>query len=276
MTVAFVLSGGASLGAAHAGMLHALYERDIRADLLVGASAGAINAAFLASRPQSVDGAHELGRIWRSIGRGDVFPASPLTACLGVLGARDHAVPSGRLRRLIGCHLEIQRLQDGRVPLHVVAADAATGDEVLLSEGPAIEAVLASAAIPGVFPAVRWGDRCLVDGGIVNNTPISHAIELGADQVIVLPAFGARRHTEGRRGAVAAGTAALARLVSRRFEEDLVRYAGDAELIVLPAPSTQILPTDFDHADELISEGLYASRLRLRRHTRPVRLKRAA
>ena len=62
----------------------------------------------------------------------------------------------------------------------------------------------------------------------------------------------------------------------RRFEEDLVRYADAAELIVLQAPSTQILPTDFDHADELISESLYASRLRLRRSTRPVRLKRAA
>jgi NTE family protein len=276
MTVAFVLSGGASLGAAHAGMLHALYERDIRAELLVGASAGGINAAFLASRPQSVDAAHELGRMWCSIGRGDVFPASPLTACLGVLGVRDHAVPSAPLRRLIGRHLEIQRLQDGGVPLHLVAADAATGEEVLLSEGPAVEAVLASAAIPGVFPAVRWGDRCLVDGGIVNNTPISHAIELGADQVFVLPAFGARRHTEGRRGALAVGTAALARLVSRRFEEDLVRYADAAELIVLPAPSTEIPPTDFDHAEELISESLYASRLRLRRRTRPVRLKRAA
>jgi NTE family protein len=172
--------------------------------------------------------------------------------------------------------LEIQGLQDGRVPLHVVAADAATGDEVLLSEGSAIEAVLASAAIPGVFPAVRWGDRRLVDGGIVNNTPISHAIELGADQVVVLPAFGARRHTEARRGALAAGTAALARLVSRRFEEDLVRYTDAAELIVLPAPSTEILPTDFDHADELITESLYASRLRLRDRAPSARLKRAA
>ena len=114
MTVAFVLSGGASLGAAQAGMLHALYEREIRADLLVGASAGAINAAFLASRPQSVDTAHQLQVIWRGIGRADVFPASPLTAWLGVLGMRDHTVPSGALRSLIGRHLEIERLQDGR------------------------------------------------------------------------------------------------------------------------------------------------------------------
>ena len=158
-------------------------------------------------------------------------------------------------------------------------------DERGLSDG---EAAAVLAAVQVVAAALRigggrWSDRIgsrlrplrIVGIGSAVTLALATAA-LSAPLVVVLPAFGARRHTEGRRGAVAAGTAALARLVSRRFEEDLVRYADAAELIVLPAPSTEILPTDFDHADELISESLYASRLRLRRRTRPVRLKRAA
>jgi NTE family protein len=265
MPVAFVLSGGASLGAAQVGMLRALYERGICPDLVVGTSVGAINAAFAASRPATVQAADELRSIWCRIGRGDVFPANPIAAFLALTGARDHAVSPGALRRTIRRHLDLERLEDAAVPLHVVAADADTGEEALLSSGSALDAVLASAAIPGVFPAVRWGRRSLVDGGVVNNTPISHAVELGANRVYVLSAFTARTLRGGGRGALGVGTAALARVIGRRFEEDLVRYAGDAELIVLPPPVAQILPTDFGHADELIDDALSASRLRLRR-----------
>jgi NTE family protein len=269
MPVAFVLSGGASLGAAHAGMLRALYEREIRPDLLVGTSAGAVNAAFVAAHPPTVATACELARVWRGLGRGDVFPANPLTACLGLLGVRDHAVPPGALRRTIRRHLAFERIEHAPTPLHVVATDARSGEEVLLSEGPALEAIMASAAIPGVFPPVRWGSRLLVDGGVVNNTPISHAIALGADRVVVLPAFGTGRRTQGRRGALGAGTAALARVIGRRMEDDLVRYADAAELIVLPPAAADVLPTDFGHADELIADALAGARLRLRRTAAP-------
>src|SRR3954466_9855118 len=86
MTTAFVLTGGASLGATQAGMLQALYERDIQPDLFVGTSAGALNAAFAASRPTTADAAIELQRIWLGLTRSQVFPASPLTAALGALG----------------------------------------------------------------------------------------------------------------------------------------------------------------------------------------------
>ena len=164
MRIAFVLSGGASLGASQAGMLQALYEHGIRPDLLVGTSAGAINAAFIASRPPTPNTAGDLQRLWRGIGRADVFPANPVTAGLGMLGLRDYSVSSGSLRRLVLRHLELDRLEDAPVELHVVAADALSGEEVLLSSGPAIDAVLASAAIPGVFPAVQWQAQRLVDG----------------------------------------------------------------------------------------------------------------
>src|SRR5215218_3658029 len=103
---AFVLSGGASLGAIQVGMLRALYERDTRPDFIVATSAGAINGAFIAARPQTVDTADDLAGIWAGVSRGQVFPLNPLSELLGFLGSRDHLVPDSGLRRLVRGHLE--------------------------------------------------------------------------------------------------------------------------------------------------------------------------
>src|SRR5437773_1665408 len=97
---AFVLSGGASLGAMQVGMLRALYERGITSDLLVGTSAGALNAAFVASRPQTVATAEELAGVWRAVHRDDVFPIDARTLTGGLSNHRDHLVSDRGLRRL--------------------------------------------------------------------------------------------------------------------------------------------------------------------------------
>src|SRR3954451_21704110 len=115
MTTAFVLSGGANLGATQAGMLQALYERDIRPDLFVGTSAGALNAAFAAGRPSTVDTSIELQRIRLGLTRSQISPTSPLTAALGTLGVRDHSFPSSGLRPVIERHCDYARLEDGRL-----------------------------------------------------------------------------------------------------------------------------------------------------------------
>ena len=274
---AFVFSGGASLGACQAGMLEALFERCERPDLLVGTSVGAINAAFVASRPPSVQTARELQQVWRGLRRGHVFPANPVTASLGLLGLRDHSVSAASLRRVLMRHLGVDRLEQADVPLHVVATDVMSGEEMLLSTGPALDAILASAAIPGVFPPVPWGPQFLMDGAIVNNTPISQAVALGADRIIVLPALSAASLRRPPRGVLAAGVAAVSRALTYRLVEDLARYRHDVELVVLPAPEVDgIMPTDFGHAEELVSEGLRRGREVLHRNRRVVPLRQAA
>src|SRR5260370_12676245 len=87
---AFVLAGGAALGAMQAGMIHALYERGITPDLLIGASAGALNAAFLASPPATAATAHQLAALWRPLPRSDILPLRPATLLSGLAGRRDH------------------------------------------------------------------------------------------------------------------------------------------------------------------------------------------
>src|SRR4051812_29041171 len=170
---AFVLSGGASLGAMQVGMLRALYERGITPDLLVGTSAGALNAAFVASRPQTVATAEELARVWRGLHRDDVFPLDARTLIGGMTNHRDHLVSDRGLRRLVDRHLQIELLEHAAVPLHLIAFDVLSGEEVRLSAGPAMDAVLAAAAIPRGLPTLPAGERLLVAGGGGGTTPAS-------------------------------------------------------------------------------------------------------
>jgi NTE family protein len=270
--VAFVLSGGASLGAIQVGMLHALYERGIAPDLIVGSSVGALNGAFIASRPQRVETAEELAAIWRGLGRGDVFPLNPVTGLLGFAGARNHLVPQGALRRLVARHLQREALEEMPIPLHVVATDLFSGLEVRLSRGPALDAVLASAAIPGVLPAVEWEDTELIDGGVANNTPIRHALKLGAQRVYVLPTGQPCALEAPPRGALAMLVHATSLLLQGQLAADVAAFSRKAELIVLPPPCPlDVQPMDFGHADELIERALAESHEFLERHeTGPV------
>jgi NTE family protein len=259
---AFVLSGGASLGALQVGMLRALYERGVSADLLVGTSVGALNAAFIASRPQTPETARQLARAWRGIERADAFPVSLRTMVGGFAGHRNHLVPDHGLRRIVERHVELEDLADARVPLSLVAFDVSAAEEAVLCDGPAVDAIVAACSIPGIFPPVAIGEKLLVDGGVVNNTPIRHAVELGAERVYVLPTQEPRYvQPAPPRTALDAAIHAIGLLLGSRLEADISRYQGDVELIVLPAANTQhVQPTDFENSGRLAAEAHAASR----------------
>ncbi len=262
MTRAFVLSGGSSLGAIQVGMLHALFERDIEPDLIVGTSVGAINGAFIASRPPTIETAIALADVWSGLRRSIVFPASPLTGFAGFIGHSDHLVPNTKLRRVITRHLDADRLEDMPVALHVIVTDVLSGRELRLSRGPAVDAVMASAAIPGVFTPVRFAGRQLIDGGVSDNTPLSHAVALGADEIYVLPTGYACALTEHPRGALAMLLHAMSVMIAQRLYVEIALYRADARIIVLPPPCPQnIQPIDFSHAGELIARALDDSRV---------------
>lgn len=256
---AFVLTGGASLGSVQVGMLRALVERGIRPDLLIGASAGAINAAWLAAdRFGDLNG---LADTWRRTKRTDVFPARPLLGLAGFMGRRSHLVPASGLRAIVTRELPYERIEDAAIPLHIMATDLLAGREVLLSRGDVVESVVASASIPAVFPPVELDGRLLVDGGVGNNAPISHAVALGADEVWVLPAGFPCALRERPRSALAVALQALTLLVQQRLVVDAVRYQSLCQLRVIPPICPLgVNPADFSKANQLMDTAYQLTR----------------
>lgn len=182
---AFVFAGGGSFGAIHVGMLHALARRGIAADMVVGSSVGALNGAYYAGNP-TIEGIQQLEAIWRGLRRSEVFPLSWRTI-MGFLYRRDFLIPSDGLRQLVDQHLTYRNLEDAKVPVHIVATDILSGGTVVLSEGSAAQAIIASAAIPAAFAPVHFNDLYLADGAVSSNTPVTVAVARGARRLIVLP-----------------------------------------------------------------------------------------
>jgi NTE family protein len=262
--VAFVLSGGGSLGAIQVGMLLALMEEGIKPDLLVGTSAGAVNAAWVAGLPHC-DGVNELARIWCGLRRQDIFPLSPWAGARGLFGRTNHVVPNAGLRALIERHVPYERLENAIVPVRILATDLKTGHAVILSSGPAVPALLASTAIPGVFPPVTIGRRELVDGGVADMTPIAAAIDQGATQIYVLP-IGYSWVRQERPTAIGMAMQALARVVEQRLHIEVAAYGRAADIRLLPTiDGPAVSPADFSRTPELISRAYRATKRYLSR-----------
>ena len=175
-----------------------------------------------------------LEAIWRAITRHDVMPLT-FSNAMNVLRRRGYLFDNKALRALLERHIPYKLLENAAMPVHVVATDVLTGEEVVLSQGPVVEAILASAAIPGIFPPVTIGGRELVDGGIANNTPVSTAVHLGATRLIVLPTGFACALRTAPTGAAARAMHAISQLVSRQLVSDIAYYGDKAEICVVPS-----------------------------------------
>lgn len=241
-------------------MLQALVERDLRPDVLVGTSAGAVNAVFLGHNGFERESVERLSHLWRGLHRRDVFPVTPHRQLLAIAGVVPSLCSPKPLRRLVSNHLGDARLDAGVLPVQVIATDASSGEEVVLSDGEAVAAVMASTAIPGVLPPVQVGERELIDGGVCDNTPLSRALELGAERIVVLPAGVACALPKPPGTAVGMAIHALTILLQHRLAGDIATCGSHAELILLPPLCpVGVSPADFRHASDLIERSYRAS-----------------
>ena len=260
--IAFVLSGGGSIGSIQVGMLHALYERGVGPDFIVASSAGALNGAFLASRPATVTTAQELGRIWSELRSRDVFPIRfSVYGLLGIAGKRNHLVSSAGLRKLVQRWVEFRELESAPIPLHIIATDLLSGAEVVLSHGSTQAAVLASSAIPGVFAPVEIDGRDFVDGGVTDNTPVGQAVALGASHIYVLPTGYACGLHDSPRSALGVAVHAVTLMIQQQLVRDIRAVPEHVGLTVMPPPCPlPVAPTDFSHGSALTERALKLSR----------------
>jgi NTE family protein len=252
---AFVFAGGGSFGAIQVGMMHSLAAHGISADMVVGSSVGALNGAFYAGNP-TLEGVLELENIWRGLQRHDVFPINWRTL-LGFIWRRDFLIPHDGIQKLVDDHVPYRKLEDARLPIHIVATDVITGDSVVLSEGPTAQAVIASTAIPGAFAPVPYKDHYLADGAISSNTPIRIAVAKGATRLVILSTGYACSTNAPPVGAVANALHALTLLIARQLVIELEDLAPNIEYFV-PPPLCPLVgsPYDFTRTADHIARAI--------------------
>ena len=181
--IAYVLGGGGAYGAVQTGMLRALAKTDLRPDFVVGTSVGCLNATIVAETPDTA--ADRLAAFWAMITRDDVF-GSAQRMMMNMASLRPAIADPTPLRELLERSSPSRDFSDLALPLTAVAADTTTGHHVELNSGDLISALMASTAIPGVFPVVEREGRRLIDGGVLANVPVGIAAEQGAQTIVVL------------------------------------------------------------------------------------------
>ena len=251
--VAFVLPGGATRGAGQVGMLQALTEHGIRPDFVVGTSVGAMNAASYAA-DATLGGLGHLAELWTVARRSQIFPFAPRAVAESLRERRGYLLPNDGLRDWIGTHVGHGRLEDFPIPVHAVAADVDSGAPVVLSHGDAVTALLASTAIPGVFPAVTIGGRSLCDGGVAADIPVPQAVALGAETIYVLPSASVDLASRLKPWPW------LDLILGNPASDDPVAVHPDITLHWLPAPSFAGNPYSFRSSGRLIAEAYELAR----------------
>lgn len=257
MTTAFVLTGGGSLGAVQVGMLAALMERGIRPDLLVGTSAGAVNAAYLAGAEGTDEAAlqtrlESLSRLWHDLHRHDVFALDLRRWWGAARGGQPSLFSDSGLSRLLDRHLGYDALEDARIPVEVTATDLVTGVGRVLDAGPSAPAVRASAAVPGILPPVLIDGRTHVDGAVGELDVLAHTTVHDVRDIYLLPA-GYPCAATPPVSALGIALTSLSLLLHRGLIAQVRAYAGAARLhVVPPLCPLSVSPADFTHTSALI------------------------
>jgi NTE family protein len=251
---AFAISGGGARGAAQAGMLCALIERRIVPDFVVGVSIGAWNGAWLAHRPD-LDWVKQLEEVWRRVSR-RTLDMVWWRAARNMVRRKPSLYEGNGLSRFVAQHLQVRAFEDLAVPLHTVAIDLTLGTKAVFSSGPLGPALLASSAIPGIFPPVLINGHQHVDGGLVDPTGLDTAIELGARRVYVLDS--------GYAGRLPAPLGSMNAIVDHAFQVAAqhrtrltIKQLGRSVEIIHLRPSAGFLrhSMDFGATDDYINEG---------------------
>lgn len=234
------LGGGAARGMAHIGVLAVLKREGINVDYLAGTSMGAVVAAVYAvgTDPNYLARLAEKLR-WETL----------VDIRLNKIGL----ISGEKIEQVIKVLTKNRNFEDLQMPLAIIAADLGSGDPVIFRSGPVYSAVRASIAIPGIFEPVRFGERLLVDGGIINNVPVKPVRDLGADVVIAVDVSHDQGHSEPHN---------FADVLFKAFEvmgaHINKQQLESADLVITPN-TDKIGPAGFYKAVECIAAGEQAA-----------------
>jgi NTE family protein len=273
VTTAFVLGGGGVLGAVEVGMLRALFERDLVPDLVLGTSIGAFNGALVASQPELAV-VERLTDLWRSVGsaRDAGYGDRPLRSVRRAVSSGTHLWSAEPLRQRLEQLLGDRTFEELPVTFQVCAASIERSAEHWFTTGRVVDAVVASAAVPGLLPPAKVGNEHYLDGGIVNSVPLGRAVSLGATRVFVLQVGRLDRPLKPPRRPWEVARVSFEIARRHRFVRELAELPDDVECHVLPARGTSPRDDtwtgsrDFSGVQERIDATYDAARAYLQEH----------
>lgn len=251
--IGFVLGGGASSAAAQVGMLEAVLDAGVTPDLIVGTSAGSLNGAVLADDPHGAVAL--LKETWMRCHRGLLIGDRRLRQMRNLAGGH-FMFRNDRMTEFFASHLTARTFEALSTRFACVSTDLASGSVVIMDSGPLLDALLASCAVPGVFPLVRREGRLLADGGYVANVPIRQALDLGAASIVVFdgrPRIAARDDPRDVRDSM---TSAFAAALNMQYQRDLEHVAARVPVLCMPGqPARHVKGLDFSRSKDLIESA---------------------
>lgn len=261
--LAFVFSGGGSRGALQVGASYALLEHGLKPDMMVGASIGAVNAAFIALNGFSKTGLDKLTSSWQAAGASDLMPANYIWLTLRAMFKRSSSDPAERLRNFFvkqGLTPDLKFSDIAPLKLVVVSADLNSGEPILHGVDPdekILDAVLLSTTLPPWFMPVRKQNRYLVDGAIVSNLPVEPALKRGASRIVAMDLIDSRELAEEGDGVVGFINRLVYSVERRQLALELaLAEARKVPLLYIPLGVTSLVPIwDFSQTDDLITRG---------------------
>ncbi len=243
--IALVLGGGAARGFAHVGVIRILEQEKIPVDMIVGTSVGSLIGAIYAADARSF----ELEWTAFQLEKEDLFDFGVFNAVTGMGFAK-----GDKLEAWVKSHIKTANIENLRIPFAAVATDLNWGYKVVLDQGSLPRAIRASAAIPGVFQPVTHQGKILVDGGVVDNIPISVAKAKGADIVIAVDI------------SANVGNTNITNLVDVTLQATNIMFAlnvehskKDADVLITPAGIGDIGMLDFTQKKRCMQAGIEAT-----------------
>ena len=228
-------------------MLRALFEHGIKPNVVVGTSVGAMNGAAIAASP-TLETVERLRNVWLTLNEDQIFGGSILAGAANLVRTRTSLHSNRALRTMIEQLLPVTTFEELKVPFHCVAASIERAAEHWFHEGPLVDAILATSAVPGVLPPVEIGGELgaderggehFVDGGIVNSIPISRAVDLGAKEIYVLQVGRVEAPLAPPKTPVQVALVAFEIARRHRFARDLATLPKGVVAHVLPSGEPQ-------------------------------------
>lgn len=273
MSIGLALGSGGVRGFAHLGVIEVLEREGIEISAIAGSSVGAALGSMYAFRPKLAPHLthvkHYLESELYDTTKLDYLRRSEETrqnlyeklrvrfaqgAVLATSLTRESLFDNTVLRDNVRFLLPPVNIEDAFIRFAAISFDLATGEEMVFDRGPLIEAVMASCAIPGVFPAVELDGRKLMDGGIVNPVPCDHVRELGANTVVavdVTPTLDGLPKLSG-----SYEVAMRAADISRYRLKSLMLERAD---VVIEVDTAEVFWADFTRFDDCVERGRQAA-----------------